>query len=314
MVIAAAAVSCLALLPVTSAQGAVRARWATPRPGSTYSLAFRFQSQAGESGHPREPIAAEPVTACERKLERALRQRQPHVGSGVPALAIVGASFTAGVGPGNPGKSWAVVLARLLHWDAVIYGDPGAGYVRAGVGRMGPVAAEIARLDLRALAPALVIVQAGHDDIGVPLRLEQRRVQQAIALIHAEAPRARIALLTVFAARSGTAARRSGTAAARSGAAAGRSGRAAAYRTDHAIVTAGRAADRNVIIIDPLAAGWTFPRSHDGLHPTAPGSVWIAGQVAGILREHGVRPAPSQPDKAGAIICDWSTPAPAPRR
>ena len=94
----------------------------------------------------------------------------------MPALAIVGASFTAGVGPGNPGKSWAVLLARLLHWDAVVYGDPGAGYVRAGVGRMGPVAAEIARIDLRALAPALVIVQAGHDDIGVPLRLEQRRV------------------------------------------------------------------------------------------------------------------------------------------
>jgi lysophospholipase L1-like esterase len=165
---------------------------------------------------------------------------------------------------------------------------------------MGPVAAEIARVDLRALAPALVIVQAGHDDIGVPLRLEQRRVQQAIALIHAEAPHARIALLTVFAARSGTAT--------------GRSGTAAAYRTDHAIVTAGRAADRNVIIIDPLAAGWTYPRSHDGLHPTAPGSTWIAGQVAGILRVHGVRPAPPQPDRARAIICGWSIPAPPPRR
>jgi lysophospholipase L1-like esterase len=68
-------------------------------------------------------------------------------------------------------------------------------------------------------------------------------------------------------------------------------------------VTAGRAADRNVIIMDPLAAGWTFPRSHDGLHPTAPGSAWIARTVAGILREHGVRPVP-QPDAAGAIICD----------
>ena len=176
---------------------------------------------------------------------------------------IVGASFTAGVGSGSPGKSWAVVLARRLHWDAVVYGDPGAGYVRAGVGREGPVAAEIARVDLRAVAPALVIVQAGHDDIGVPPRLEQRRVEQAVALIQVEAPHARIALLTVFA---------------------GRSRPAAAYRTDRAIVTAGRAADRNVIIMDPLAAGWTFPRAHDGLHPTAPGSAWIARQVAAILR------------------------------
>jgi lysophospholipase L1-like esterase len=137
------------------------------------------------------------VAGCEQKLERAQRQR--HDGHSVPALAVIGASFTAGVGPGNPGKSWAVLLARMLRWDAVIYGVPGAGYVRAGAGRQGPVAAEIARLDLRALTPALVIVQAGHDDIGVPLRLEQRRVQQAIALIHAKTPRARIALLTVFA-------------------------------------------------------------------------------------------------------------------
>ena len=74
---------------------------------------------------------------------------------------------------------------------------------------MGPVAAEIARLDLHALAPALVIVQAGHDDIGVPPRLEQQRVEQAVALIRAEAPHAKIALLTVFTGRSGIAAGRS---------------------------------------------------------------------------------------------------------
>jgi lysophospholipase L1-like esterase len=291
MVIAAAAVNCLALLPVTSAQGAVRAPWAAPRPGSTYSLALRLPKSARESGHPREPIVGDSLAACEQKLDRAQRQR--HGEPGAPTLAIVGASFTAGVGPGNPGKSWAVVLARLLHWDAVVYGVPGAGYVRAGAGRKGPVTAEIARLDLRALAPALVIVQAGHDDIGVQPQLEQRRVEQAVALIHAAVPHARIALLTVFA---------------------GRSRSAAAYQTDHAIVTAGRAADRNVIIIDPLAAGWTYPRSHDGLHPTAPGSTWIAGQVAGILRVHGVRPAPPQPDRARAIICGWSIPAPPPRR
>ncbi len=291
MVIAAAAVGCLALLPVTSAQAAALAARATPRPGSTYSLAIRFQRLAGEPGRPRGPVASDPVAGCERKLERARRQR--HDRQGVPALAIAGASFTAGVGLGSPGKSWAAVLARRLHWDAVIYGDPGAGYVRAGIARQGPVAAEIARLDLRALAPAVVIVQAGHDDIGVPPQLEQRRVEQAVTLIHAEAPRARIALLTVFA---------------------GRSRSAAAYRTDHAIVTAGRAADRNVIIIDPLAARWAFPRSHDGLHPTAPGSAWIAGQVAGVLRQHGVRPAPPRPDTANPIICDWSIAAPAPRR
>jgi acyl-CoA thioesterase I len=188
----------------------------------------------------------------------------------VPLMVVVGASFTAGVGSG-PGRSWAVVLARRLRWDAVIHADPGAGYARAGAGRRGPVAAEVARAGLRALAPSLVIVQAGHDDIGVPPRVERRRVERAVALIRAEAPGARIALLTVFA---------------------GRSPRAAAYRTDEAIVRAARAADRTVIIIDPLAAGWKFQRSRDGLHPTALGSAWIAGRVAAVLREHGVRPAP----------------------
>ena len=75
---------------------------------------------------------------------------------------------------------------------------PGAGYVRPGAGHGGPVAAEVARVGLRALAPSLIIVQAGHDDIGVPAALERQRVTQAIAAIRAQAPQARIALLTVF--------------------------------------------------------------------------------------------------------------------
>jgi lysophospholipase L1-like esterase len=161
--------------------------------------------------------------------------------------------------------------------------------VRAGAGRKGPVAAEIARVDLPALAPELIIVQAGHDDIGVPPRLEQRRVERAVALIRAEAPRARIALLTVFA---------------------GRARSPGAYLTDRTIVTAAIAADRNVIIMDPLAAGWTFPRSHDGLHPSASGNAWIARKVAGILRDQGVL---SGPARRGAIICDTGIPAPAAR-
>jgi lysophospholipase L1-like esterase len=211
----------------------------------------------------------------------------------VPTLAIVGASFTAGVGPGNPGKAWAVLLARQLHWNAVVYGDPGAGYVRAGLGRKGrrgPIADEITRIGVGALKPELVIVQAGHDDIGVPPRLEERRVEQAIDLIRAEAPRAQIALLTVFA---------------------GRSRSAAAYRTDHAIVAGGIAADRGVIIMDPLTGGWTFPRSRDGLHPSAAGSVWIAAKVAGILREHGLL---AQPAGRGAVVCDAGSPVPRQRK
>lgn len=273
-----AAVACLALIPGAAASGAIRPPWSAPSPGSVYS-SLRHRPPGSPAG---------PVAACEQRLERG---RHP---GGAPVLAIVGASFTAGVGPGHPGQSWAVLLTRYLHWDAVVYGDPGAGYLRAGAGRRGPVSAELGRVDLRALAPALVIVQAGHDDIGLPAALERQRVAGAIATIRAEAPRARIALLTVFP---------------------GRRTPAAAYRTDLAIVTAARAADRpgdQVIIMDPLTGRWAFARSRDGLHPTAAGSAWIAREVAGILRAHGVRPAPAGPGAAAITICDSGIPAPGP--
>jgi hypothetical protein len=53
-------------------------------------------------------------------------------------LAVAGASFTAGTGPGAARLSWAVLLARALGWNAVIVGVPGAGYTRAGAHGKGP--------------------------------------------------------------------------------------------------------------------------------------------------------------------------------
>jgi len=178
-------------------------------------------------------------------------------------VVIVGASFTAGVGPGKPDDSWADLLTRQLHADAIVAGVPGAGYVRTGQGRRGPVMAELERIDLPALAPELVIVQAGHDDIGVPANIERWRVTQAIELVRAEAPKARIALVTVFTRKHPT---------------------QAAYRTDSAIVTAARAADPSVIIMDPLTSHWIFGRVRDGLHPNVAGSEWLAATVGRALR------------------------------
>jgi acyl-CoA thioesterase-1 len=262
-----AAAGLLALWPASAAP-------AVPHAGVTYPVVLR--SEPG----PAPGSRALGEHACEQGIERA------H-GPGLPRLAIVGASFTAGVGSG-PGRSWAVLLARHLGWDAVVDGVPGAGYVRAGAGlpgSRGPVAAEIARAGLRVLQPSLVVVQAGHDDIGVPPALERLRVEQAVRMIRAEAPRAQIVLLTVFP---------------------GRSHRAAAYRTDLAIVAAARAADPAVIIIDPLAAGWRYAHVRDGLHPTAAGSAWIAARVGAVLREYWVRPAPVSAGR-GAITCDPPT-------
>jgi len=288
----AAAVSCLALLPSGPALGAARPGWGTPGSGSVASsllLPARLGHRRGQTERPRPPASppAGLLAACEQRLEASRRRGVTHA----PTLAIVGASFTAGVGPGRPGRSWAVLLARQLHWNAVVDGVPGVGYVRAGAGRRGPVAAELAGVGLRALAPALVIVQAGHDDIGVPASIERQRVTAVIDTIRAEVPGARIALLTVFP---------------------GRRRPAAGDQTDRAIVTAARTADPRVIIMDPLTGHWVFARSPDGLHPTTAGDAWIAHEVAGILRVHGVRPAPARAGTAGSTVCDSGLPAPRP--
>ena len=264
---AAAAVALLVLLMVTSAQAIV-----DPPPGTPVLGSPPAQATGTPGPVPENVREAGALKGCEQRLQPA---RRP----GVPAVAIVGASITAGVGAEDPAGSWAVLLVRQLHWNAFVYGVPGAGYVHPGLGRKGPIAAEIARVHLPALQPALVIVQAGHDDMSVPPCLERQRVKQTVATIQAEAPQAQIALVTVFP---------------------GRKRPPSIYRTDQAIVAGARAADPQVIIMDPLASGWRFTRVRDGLHPSPTGDAWIAGKVAGILRQHGVYPAPAGRD---ATLC-----------
>ena len=87
---------------------------------------------------------------------------------GRPLMVVVGASFTAGVGASSPAASWAHLLAGYLGWRADVRGAPGAGYVRAGKDDMGP-SGSLAEVDLARARPSLVMIQAGHDDIGEPL-------------------------------------------------------------------------------------------------------------------------------------------------
>jgi lysophospholipase L1-like esterase len=210
--------------------------------------------------------------ACERRLDATSRT--------IPEAAILGASYTAGVGPDNSSLSWSVLLARKLGWRAVIYGDSGAGYVSTGAGDGGPVLHMLDTIGVRDLDPSLVVLQFGHDDIGVPAETERLAVERTIAAVRAEDPHARLALVTVFA-EPGQ--------------------QAAASQTDRVIVSAAKAADPDAIIIDPLARDWVYPRAHHGLHPTAAGDRWIAQRVYGILSADGVR---SEHSGDGAMICD----------
>jgi lysophospholipase L1-like esterase len=240
------------------------------------SAAARPPAATGTVGAQFQVVAVrDPFGACEEKIKRG-----PH---GIRTLAIVGASYTAGVGPDNPALSWAADFARKLRWNAVIYGVPGAGYVRTGTGGLGPMSRMLDAERLPRLAPALVIVQAGHDDGGVPAPIEHRQVAATIDLIRAAAPHARIALLTVFSLPTGPVP-------------------AALYRADRVIVTAARDADPHVIIMDPLTGHWKFSRAHGGLHPTAAGDAWIAQKVASILRGDRIAAAPKT--VTSAVICD----------
>jgi lysophospholipase L1-like esterase len=244
----------------------------------TVSSVLIAPRRAGATAAPQRPAPVPaPLAACEARIER-----QP---SRLPVVAIAGASYTAGTGPDNPELSWAVDLARQLRWDGVIYGDPGAGYLASGTGGHGPMARLLAAEKLRALGPALVIVQAGFNDIGVPAGRVQRQVRATVDLIRAAAPHARIALLTTFGYTP--------------------QGSPALRALDRAIVTAASTAAPGVIVMDPLAGRWTYPRAFAGaLHPSAAGDAWIARTVAGLLAARGVRPASVTP--TAPLICDES--------
>lgn len=218
--------------------------------------------------------AADTLRSCETRIEVTARR--------APVAAIVGASYTAGVGPGNPVQSWAVQLAHELRWNAVVYGASGAGYAHGGPGGTRSMSRLLEAEDLGHLNPELVIVQAGHDDEDVSAAVEASRVRAVISQIRAGAPHARIALLTTFSATM------DGTPALRA--------------TDRAIVTAARAADPRAVIMDPLAGRWRFGHAHGGLHPTAAGDRWIARRVAAILAANGVRAL--RADGPSPTICD----------
>jgi lysophospholipase L1-like esterase len=188
-------------------------------------------------------------------------------------IVVFGASYTAGVGAPAPSASWAVKLAELLGWHAVALGVPGAGYTAPGDQHLGPLAHMLQRVDLGALHPAVVVVQAGHDDWQVPPAVEAAHVAALVRRLRAEAPHARLAFLTVFSPPH-----------------ASRALLAREQAVDAAIVSAVHRADPGAVVIDPLREHWQFPRFHGGLHPDAQGHLLIAEWVARALVRAGAVP------------------------
>ena len=208
-----------------------------------------------------ERASARPVVAAVRCQSRTSAVS--------PVVAVVGASFSAGVGTRNPDQAWPADLGRLLHVRVAVSAVPGAGYLNPGAGDRGPFAALAARLNLAQLRPAAVLIQGGHNDIGRPAAALRRSVQSLITEIHCQTPGSLIGVVTVFPAAGGVS--------------------PAARRTDQAIVGAARSADPQVVVFDPIAQGWQFPRAGDHLHPTAAGHRWIAERIAAGLPGIGHR-------------------------
>ncbi|MHB1486819.1 MAG: SGNH/GDSL hydrolase family protein [Acidimicrobiales bacterium] len=189
-----------------------------------------------------------------------------------PLLAVVGASFSAGVGAHRVQASWPEDLARALRWRLVVSADPGAGYVNRGVRDLGPFANLAAQLHLGRREPTVVIIQGGHNDIRQPPALVSRRVESLVRAIQHQSPEAKVCVLTVFTATNHSS--------------------AAAWVTDRAIVAGARSADPGVMVLDPLASHWSFPRTPDNLHPSPAGHRWIAQRIDIALHQRGAVPRP----------------------
>lgn len=192
-----------------------------------------------------------------------------------PLLAVIGASFSAGVGAGSPRFAWPNDLARMLHWRLVDAADPGAGFLNRGTGHLGPFSRLMRRLDLARRSPRVVIVQGGHDDMGFPLSLEKGRARQLITAIEHQAPGARIAVVLTFTARPRPTER--------------------ALAISRAVAAGARAADPAVILFNPVKSSWDYPRLPGHLHPTKAGYEWLARRLAHLLKKNGCLRPPSMP-------------------
>jgi lysophospholipase L1-like esterase len=243
------------------------------RPGGGQFAAGRTTSRPGAARRER-------ATSC-----RVTPASSPRAGIR-PLLVVAGASFTAGVGAPGPADGWAVRLAELIRWRAVTLGVPGVGYTRPGIDHLGPLSRLLDPLHPAALHPALVIIQAGHDDLRIPAAVEAEHVAGLIGRLRRAAPSARLAFLTVFSPSTASAATLTAEAA-----------------TDSAIVSAIRKSDPRAIVIDPLRSRWRFPRAADGLHPTGRGDLLIAERVAPALRRAGVAATSAAQPARARVAC-----------
>lgn len=179
-----------------------------------------------------------------------------------PVMMFVGDSFTVGSGPVPTWQSYASEAARQLHWQPVIAGAGGTGFVNPGrVGRNFQQSFE-AELAWRP-APDVLIISGGHND----RRWSSLRVRQAAARLLWTArgywPHTRIILVgPIWLSQPPR----------------------KAFGVRDALVEV--AQREQVTFFDPMKQRWGNVMLPDGIHPTAGGHLRIARWLVSALRSH----------------------------
>ncbi|WP_158636163.1 SGNH/GDSL hydrolase family protein [Tsukamurella sputi] len=204
-----------------------------------------------------KPVAAKPVALKPAAVTPAAAP-QPAPRSRAAAdrgsVVVIGASVSSGRAVAAS-SAYPRQVGAMSGRDVYVSARSGAGYADGSIAGLTQAA------NLPARNPALVVLQAGTNDVGAPPALVAGQVRQVVSTVRHQAPDAKIAVVTVFPSiHNGAAAR----------------------NTDAAIVGAARSVDPNVAVISPLAEGWTYRASADG-HPGAAAHERIAERVAGLV-------------------------------
>lgn len=193
----------------------------------------------------QRPAVQRPVEARPQAKQQRPADRRP--------IVVIGASISTGYGVSKTAAYPSRVSAETGR-PVYVSAKTGAGYADGSIARLATAA------KLPARNPGLVVLQAGSNDVGASDAAIAGQVRQVVGTVRAQAPNARIAVVTVFpSVHSGP----------------------AANRTDATIIGAARSVDPSVAVISPLGEGWEYPAQKDG-HPAAAAHAQIADRISAL--------------------------------
>ncbi|GAB3131264.1 hypothetical protein GCM10027289_17190 [Tsukamurella serpentis] len=202
-----------------------------------------------QSGSVAAQSAAQPVALAERQQVAPRSQAADR-----RSIVVIGASVSAGkavtAGAAYPGQ-----VRELSGRPVYVSARSGAAYNDGSIAQLTRAA------NLPARSPALVVLQAGTNDVGARPAAVAGQVRQVVSTVRQQAPGAKIALVTVFPSiHSGE----------------------AAQATDQAIIGAAQSVDPSVTVISPLEEEWRYGASGDG-HPGSSAHLRIAERISALV-------------------------------